>query len=164
MDPCWRFPCEEVGEFFEQAAVTESMLVALEHMQVNWVTVGKSRLDKFFKNVISFPQESARFLARMGALRSYRVGDRVNSVRGPGEDVARPVVEAATASEEQRRRFGRDGVGRLLFPATVEEVFADGRLRLRYDGGVDAEGRAAQAAWGFGVELQEQVAPRVQMS
>ena len=141
------------------------MLVALEHMQVHWVTVGKSRLDKFFKNVISFPQESASFLARMGALSSYRVGDRVNSFRGPGEDVDRPVVEAESAGEEQRRRFGRDAAGRLIFPATVEAVLLDGRLRLRYDGGLAGDGSSGgdAGACGFGTELQEQVEPRVQM-
>ena len=151
MDPCWKFPYEEVGELFAHATVTEAMLVALEHMQVNWVTVGKSRLDKFFKNVISFPQESAHFLARMGALRSYRAGDRVNSVRGPGEDLSRRAVDAESASEEQRRRFGQDRLRRLLFPATVEEVFADGRLRLRYDSGAGGEGRQAQEPLGFGL-------------
>ena len=72
-------------------------------------------------------------------------------------------MEAAAASEEQRRRFGQDGAGRLLFPATVEEVFADGRLRLRYDRGAGGDGRQAQEPLGFGVELQEQVEARVQM-
>ena len=54
MDPCWQFPYQECAQLFEQATVTESMLVALEHMQVNYVTVGRSRLDKFCKNVIFF--------------------------------------------------------------------------------------------------------------
>ena len=128
MDPCWKFPYEDAGELFAQATVTEAMLVALEHMQVNWVTVGKSRLDKFFKNVISFPQESASFLARMGALSSFCVGDRVNSSRGPGVDVERPVVWAASATAAQRRGWGEDLQGRVVFPATVEEVYLDGRV------------------------------------
>ena len=152
MDPCWKFPYEEVGELFAQASVTEAMLVALEHMQVNWVTVGKSRLDKFFKNVISFPQESASFLARMGALSSFRKGDRVNSNRGPGEDVERPVVWAVSATRAQRRGWGEDLQGRVVFPATVEEVYLDGRVRLSYDVAPDSEGTAPVAVES-GVEL-----------
>ena len=162
MDPCWKFPYEDVGELFAQATVTEAMLVALEHMQVNWVTVGKSRLDKFFKNVISFPQESASFLARMGALSSFCVGDRVNSSRGPGVDVERPVVWAASATAAQRRGWGEDLQGRVVFPATVEEVYLDGRVRLRYDAPPESDGAAAVASE-EGVELQEHLAPRVQM-
>ena len=94
MDPCWTFPHEELGMLFKYATSIESMLVALEHMQVNWVTVFKRHLNRFKKNVISFPQDSPGFFARWGALRQFRIGDRVNSARGPGKDVDRPVLYA----------------------------------------------------------------------
>ena len=88
MDPCWKFPHEELRDLFMQCTLTESMLVSLEHMQVSYVTIQRTRLNKFRKNVISFPQEIGSFFARMGALRQYRVGDRVNSNRGPPLETA----------------------------------------------------------------------------
>ena len=53
MDPCWNFPHSELGELFASATVTEGMLIALEHMQVSFVTVRKTGLEKFRKNTIS---------------------------------------------------------------------------------------------------------------
>ncbi len=38
MDPVWVFPHEELASLFQAASLTESMFVALEHMQVNFVT------------------------------------------------------------------------------------------------------------------------------
>ena len=55
MDPCWNFPHEELAELFMHATVTEALLVALEHMQMDYVTVGRTGLSKFRRNVISFP-------------------------------------------------------------------------------------------------------------
>jgi hypothetical protein len=83
MDPCWRFPHEELDGLFKSLSLTESMLIALEHLQVSYVTINRTRLHKFRRNVISFPQDPAALLGRLGALRQYRVGDRVNSCRGP---------------------------------------------------------------------------------
>ena len=104
MDPCWKFPLQELGDLFRSLTLVESMLISLEHMQVHFVTVHKTRLHKFRKNLISFPQESAKFFGRKGALRQYRVGERVNSSRGPlleGEDDERPpkLKEKATADQ-----------------------------------------------------------------
>jgi len=89
MDPCWKFPHEELGDLFASATVTEAMLIALEHMQVSFVTMRKTGLERFRKNTISFPQDIVRFAVRMEMLgpEEYRVGDRVNSRRGPGLDV-----------------------------------------------------------------------------
>ena len=61
MDPCWTFPDQELADLFRYATSTEAMLVALEHMQVSWVTVYRTHLHRFKKNVISFPQDSVGF-------------------------------------------------------------------------------------------------------
>ena len=113
MDPCWNFPHEELGFLFASATVTESMLVALEHMQVSYVTVRKTGLERFRKNTISFPQDIARFAVRMEMLRpeEYHEKDRVNSRRGPGRDVGRPELRADDPSVEGRERFGVDEYG-----------------------------------------------------
>ena len=43
-------------------------------------------------------------------MRGFRVGDRVDSSRGPGEDPARPVKWAREASVEDLELYGaRDG-------------------------------------------------------
>jgi hypothetical protein len=154
MDPCWYFPHELLGQLFAHATVTEATLVALEHMQVNFVTVRRTRLHKFHKNVISFPQDSASFLARMGALLQFREGDRVNSVRGPGMDPQRRSRRAddPDTTQEERERFAVDESGCLVFPATVKRVLPDGSLLVVYDKGL-----------GEGLELPEHVAARVQM-
>ena len=55
MDPCWNFPHQELATLFAEATVTEAMLIALEHMQVTYVQVSKTGLQKFKKNTISFP-------------------------------------------------------------------------------------------------------------
>jgi hypothetical protein len=104
MDPCWRFPHEEFADIFAQATVTEAMFIALEHMQVDYVTVRTSRLDKFRKNVISFPQDTWSFVEREGMLRHYKVNDRVNSIRGPGSDPDRAPVMGRDAPEEWRHQ------------------------------------------------------------
>ena len=64
MDPCFRFPADELKELFDHATVVEAMLVSLEHMQVNFVTVARSQLTKFRRNVISFPRDLPAFAAR----------------------------------------------------------------------------------------------------
>jgi hypothetical protein len=87
------------------------MLLTLERMQVNWVTVCRARLHKFRKNFISFPQDVATFFDRVGLLRQYRIGDRVNSNRGLGEDVARLALSYQDAAEDVRRRFHFSGNG-----------------------------------------------------
>ena len=139
---------------FRQATDIEAMLVALEHMQINWITVDRTRLHKFFRNCISFPQDIVTFFGRMGVLRQYREGERVNSNRGPGGEVDRPVRYASKASLEESERFAVDEEGCLVFPATVKRILADGRLVLKYDF-FDEEGE--------GVEFPENVRPRVQM-
>ena len=87
MDPVFTFPADELQHLFDSATVIEAMLVALDHMQVTYVTVG-SGLQKFKKNVISFPQDTAFFVKRAG-LRPchYKAGDKVNSRKGPGADL-----------------------------------------------------------------------------
>ena len=138
---------------YRQATDVEAMLVALEHMQINWITVDRIRLHKFFRNCISFPQDIATFFGRMGVLRQYRVGERVISSRGPGGEVDRPARCASQASKTDLERFAVDEDGSLVFPAKVKSILADGRLVLEYD---FFDG-------GEGVELPENVRPRVQM-
>ena len=95
MDPLFRFPYNALKELFDGATVVEAMLVALDHMQVNFVTVSKSGLRKFRRNVISFPQDVATFAERHGMMKQYRAGDRVSSVRGPGRDLTRVAFDGA---------------------------------------------------------------------
>ena len=80
MDPVFRFPHEELQDLFDQASVIEAMLLALEHMQVSFVTIARTGLHKFRRNVISFPQDLATFAMRVGLLQRYKATDRVNSV------------------------------------------------------------------------------------
>ena len=108
MDPCYRFPDRELGELFAQATVTEARFIALEHMQMDFVTVSYTGLRKFRKNIISFPQSIDRAVRRHGLLRGFRVGDRVNSRRGPGSDLGRAPVLALDASSEARQKYTTD--------------------------------------------------------
>ena len=122
MDPCLRFPVDDLQELFDGATVVESMLVALEHMQVSYVTVQKTRLHAFRKNTISFPQDFAGFARRLGLGREYRPGDRVDSVRGAGEALGRPVRKAAEATAAESEACRVDAAGNLVFPPRVTAV------------------------------------------
>ena len=42
MDPCFRFPSDDLSDLFAQATLVEAMLVALDHMQVNFVQISRS--------------------------------------------------------------------------------------------------------------------------
>ena len=151
MDPLYRFNFKNgVWELFKSATVLESMLVALEHMQVYFVT-GRARMGKFHKNVISFAQDIPGFASRLGLLQGYRAGDRVDSVRGSGDDVGREPRTAA-ANPDLVDRLATDERGYLVFPAEVREVLSDGKLVLDYDFDM-----------GRGVELPEFVSPRLRM-
>ena len=106
MDPCFRFT-DELQKLFDGATLVEAMLVALDHMQVNFVTVSSSGLRKFRRNTISFPQDVPGFAQRHRFGGTYRPGDRVNSVRGLGDnprDPDRPVRRVTEASVEERER------------------------------------------------------------
>ena len=151
MDPVFRFPYEELQQLFDSASLIESMLVSLDHMQVNFVTVYRTQLLKFRKNIISFPQDIAAFARRVGLLDTYKVSDRVNSVRGPGDNLDRLPMYVAEVSAEVRQDHGVDEFGRLVFAATVTEVRSDGSFLLSYD----SEGQ--------GVETPGMVTPRVRM-
>jgi hypothetical protein len=145
------FPVHDLRELFEHAIVVEAMLVALDHMQVNFVTIQVTGLQKFRRNVISFPQDVATFAARHGMMKKYILGDRVNSNRGPFGDLNDPnraVREAIHGTDEDRGLFGVDGCMFLMYPGTVREVRPNGQLEIEYDIG----GRA--------VELPENVRPR----
>ena len=133
MDPCWRFPHQELADLFAQASLTEAMFVALEHMQIDMVTVRTTRLQKFRKNIISFPQDLRSFVKQQGVLAHFKVDDRVNSVRGEGRDLDRPPKLARDATPEERARFATDAQGRLVYPATVRRVEGLGVLMLEYD-------------------------------
>ena len=151
MDPCFRFPVDDLRELFEHATVVEAMLVGLDHMQVNFVTIQKSGLQKFRRNVISFPQDVASFAARHGMMKQYKVDDRINSRRGPYGDLTDPsraIREAVHGTEEDRQHFGIDGCESLIYPGTVREVRPNGHLEVEYDVG------------GKGLELPENVRPR----
>ena len=155
MDPLHGFPYGKVQDLFDMATPTEAMLVALEHMQVNFCTVARTGLTKFRKNVISFPQDIAGFAQRVGLLQDYRVGSRVNSSRGPGDDPDRRMRRGDTATPEERELFAVDDEGFLVFPATVQEVRGT-ELVLEYEDG-------AGNPIGKGVEQKQQVEPRVRM-
>ena len=70
MDPCFRFPVDDLEDLFSHATLVESMLVALEHMQVNFVTVSRSGLRKFRRNTLSFPQDLATFAQRLDLMKN----------------------------------------------------------------------------------------------
>ena len=154
MDPCFRFPWHDLEELFAHATMVEAMLISLDHMQVNFVTVSKSGLRKFRRNTLSFPQDIEKFAQWHGLMKGFRPGDRVNSVRGVGSDPRNPdrdVRMATEATSAERETFGVDTSGALVFPARVVEVFPNGTLLLRYDHG------------GEGVERREHVKPRIVM-
>ena len=134
MDLVFRFPHEELQDLFDQATVIEAMLLALEHMQVSFVTIARTGLHKFRRNVISFPQDLATFAMRAGLLQRYKATDRVNSVRGPGDQRDRP-VKYAYARHAEREKSATDENGCLVYPATVREVLREGLLVLDYDCG-----------------------------
>jgi hypothetical protein len=118
-------------------------------------TVRKTRMDIFKKNVISFPQDTAKFFATMGAMKQFRVQDRVHSNRPPGSDplnVNRAPMLWSDAGPEWQTQYVQDARGYVIFPATVTRVDPDGRLFLKYDAGL-----------GEGLECRDQVTPRVQM-
>ena len=122
MDPCFRFP-DELQKLFDGATLVEAMLVALDHMQVNFVTVSSSGLRKFRRNTISFPQDVPGFAQRHRLGGTYRPGDRVNSVRGPGDnrwDPDRPVRRVTEATVKERERGMPRTLGVLLcFPLAL---------------------------------------------
>ena len=104
MDPVWKFPRDELASLFQAATLTESMFVALKHMQVNFVTASKrTRLNKFRKNVISFAQDTPAFAQRVGLMCRYEPGDRVNTRLGPGMLPGSVGKHAVSATEEERR-------------------------------------------------------------
>ena len=137
MDPVWNFPHEELACLFQAATLTESMFVALEHMQVNFVTASKrTRLNKFRKNVIAFAQDTPAFAQRVGLMCRYEPGDRVNTRRGPGMSPGTVGKHAVSATENEKRFLVADELGYLVFPATVGSVDLAGKLRLDYDHGL----------------------------
>ena len=110
------------------------MFVALEHMQVNFVTASRTtRLMKFRKNVISFTQDTPAFAHRVGLLCRYDPGDWVNTRRGPGMALGTPGKHAFSATEQGIRLLAQDEQGYLVYSATVESVDLAGKLRLKYD-------------------------------
>ena len=131
MDPCFRFPWDDLQDLFDKATVTEAMLVALDHMQVNFVRVSSTGLRKFRRNTLSFPQDVSRFAERLQLMKGYRVEDRVNSARGMGVDPRNPdreVRRATAATDEEREKYCVDAGGCLIIPGRVVEVRPDGLL------------------------------------
>ena len=86
-------------------------------------------------------------------LQHYKVEDRVNSVRGPGNDPDRVPMLARDASEALRQSCKENAQGQLVFPATVKGVAGPGVYLLEYD---DVPGEV-------GTERMEHLAPRLQM-
>ena len=151
MDPLFRFPYDRYWHLFSQATDVEAMLLALEHMVVHTITVARVGLTKFRKNTIAFEQDLPSFARRLGLMDHFKVGDRVNSVRGPGQELTRPVRHAGAAQPHELELHALDEERRLVFPARVVEVWGDGTLLLKYDHG------------GLGVERTDQVEARMQM-
>jgi hypothetical protein len=134
MDPCFRFPEDELRQLFDNAGLLESMLIAQFHMQVNYYTLQKSRLHKFFKNVICFPQDIAGFARRTGLLATFRVGDRVNTMVPPGASQDAFTDWKSLDSTEKAAR-AQDDDGHVIYPATIMETDpVGGQLKLNYDG------------------------------
>lgn len=133
MDPCFRFPEDDLRQLFDSAGLIESTLVALHHMQVNYITISKSRLHKFYKNVICFEQDFGEFAQRTGLLDGFRVGDRVNTLIPPSDgDVEQMNWDELPA--ELKSQLVKDDAGRVVFGATVLEVqVTTGDLKLGYD-------------------------------
>lgn len=153
MDPVYTFPGNDrqLQYLFDSATVVEAMLVALDPMQVTYVTAKSSGLQKFKKNVISFPQDIASFAKRVGLLCGFKFGDKVNSTKGPGRERDRAHVYAYAATEADCKRFSKDEYGRLFFSGTVREVLSDGALVVDNDCG------------GEGLEDIQDLRPRIRM-
>ena len=133
MDPCFRFPLDDLEWLFAHATLVEAMLVALDHMQVNFVRVSTTGLRKFRRNTLSFPQDLPRFAERLQLMKGFRVNDRVNSARGFGLEPLnpdRPVRPVTSATDEEREKYAVDVSGGLVFPAKVVEVRPTGLLVL----------------------------------
>ena len=112
MDPVWNFPHEELASLFQAATLTESMFVALEHMQVNFVTASKrTRVNKFRKNVISFAQDTPAFAQRVGLMCRYERGDRVNTRRGPGMPAGTVGKHSVSARDAEKHLLVCDELG-----------------------------------------------------
>ena len=102
----------EAHALFAQASVVESMLVALNHMQVNVCTFegredSRTGLTRFRKNIISFPQRLSELQQHLAFVDSVVENDILNVVTG-----------AATV----------DGAPRTVQRARVREVRPDGFL------------------------------------
>ena len=151
MGPCFRFPWHDLESLFAEATLVEAMLVALDHMQVNFVRVSSTGMRKFRRSTLSFPQDLPRFAERLQLMKGFRVKDRVNSARGFGVDPLNPdraVRPVTGATDEEREKYAVDASGCLVFPAKVLEVQPKGLLVLEYDGG------------GVGYEWAHDVVPR----
>ena len=137
MDPLFRFPeNDDLRQLFAHATLTEAMLVALDHMQVNFVRISSSGLRKFRRNTLSFPQDLAGFARRLDLTKNFKPLDRVNSYRGysdNAENPDRPVRRAVHATEAERAKLAVDEFGAFIFPGTVIERHADGVLLVEYD-------------------------------
>ena len=151
MDPCLRFPYDDVQELFDGATMIEGMLVALEHRHIYFVSCSSSRLNDVQWNVVSLPQDSSAFVACRGSGPVYRAGDRVNSTRGPGWDLERRPLKACEVDASRKAGHAVTSGGDLVYPARVREVMLDGALLLDYDHG------------GEGLELVQWVWARAQM-
>ena len=69
MHPHWHMPdYDERRAFLEMTTDVEAALIALEHMQVQYMICGRGRLSKFRRNTISFPQDVAGFARRAGLM------------------------------------------------------------------------------------------------
>ena len=77
--------------------------------------------------------------------------DRVNSIRGPGEDLHRRPLKSWEPEAPKKAGHVVTPGGDLVYPSRVKEVMRDGRLLLDYDHG------------GEGFELPQWVWPRAQM-
>ena len=81
------------------ATILESMLVALAHMQVNFVYLRdfkdrRTGLTAFRKNVISFPQEALELQDLKNFFSSVEINDIVNVYWQPAEDVPKTLHRA----------------------------------------------------------------------
>ena len=88
----------EMHALFAQASVVESMLVALNHMQVNVCTFegrqdSRTGLTRFRKNIISFPQRLSELQQHLSFVASVVENDIVNVITSAGASFGDPASE-----------------------------------------------------------------------
>ena len=127
MDPCFRFPYDDLQELFDGASMLGGMLVAWEHMQIHCVLCTATGLQNFYRNVIVFPQDLSVFISQHDLGRGYCVTDRVTSSRCPGEELnRRPLKFWDLAVVKLKEKPAHTADGDIVYAAELLAVKLDG--------------------------------------